>query len=154
MPLSPGDTAPDIALLDQHGAPFALSESVAQRRARHLVFFYPKASTPGCTQQACNLRDIAGQIGETTIIGVSPDKPAAQKKFDDKYGLGYPLLADVDHTVAEAYGVWKEKSMYGKKYMGIERSAFLIAADGTIERAWYKISPADTPRKLLEAVGG
>ena len=152
MPLSPGDKAPDVALLDQHGEPFALSESVAQHRARQLVFFYPQASTPGCTQQACNLRDIAAQIGDTTIIGVSPDKPAAQKKFDDKYGLGYPLLADVDHTVAEAYGVWKEKSMYGRKYMGIERSAFLIAPDGTIEQAWYKISPADTPRKLLEAL--
>ena len=118
-----------------------------------LVFFYPKANTPGCTQQACGLRDVAGQVGDTAIIGISPDKPAAQKKFDDKYALGFPLLADTDHTVAEAYGVWKEKTMYGKTYMGIERSAFLIGPDGKVEQAWYKISPKDTPLKLLEALG-
>lgn len=147
--LTAGSPAPDISLTDQHGQTVDLA---AYRGRRVLVFFYPKANTPGCTQQACNLRDVAGQIGDTAIIGVSPDKPAAQKKFDDKYTLGYPLLADVDHTVAEAYGVWQLKSNYGKQYMGIVRSAFLVAADGTIEHAWYKISPADTPRKLLEAV--
>jgi peroxiredoxin Q/BCP len=137
-------------LTDQHGTAVTLR---TYRGRRVLVFFYPKANTPGCTQQACALRDIAGQVGDTAIIGISPDAPAAQKKFDDKHSLGYPLLADTDHAVAEAYGVWKEKSMYGKKYMGIERSAFLIGADGTIEHAWYKISPKDTPVKLLEALG-
>lgn len=148
--LAPGLPAPDISLTDQHGEPVTLS---AYRGRRVLVFFYPKASTPGCTQQACGLRDIVGQVGDTAIIGVSPDKPAAQKKFDDKYSLGYPLLADTEHSVAEAYGVWKQKSMYGKTYMGIERSAFLVGADGAIEQAWYKISPKDTPVKLLEALG-
>ena len=116
------------------------------------MYFYPKADTPGCTQQSCLLRDLAGQIGDTAIVGISPDKPAKQEKFDQKYSLGFPLLADTEHVVAEAFGVWKEKSMYGRTYMGIERSAFLIGADGRIEHAWYKISPKDTPVKLLEAL--
>jgi peroxiredoxin Q/BCP len=98
------------------------------------------------------MRDIADQIGDTVILGVSPDKPAKQAKFDTKYGLGFPLLADEDHTVAEAYGVWVEKSMYGKKYMGIVRSAFLIDEDGRIAQAWYKVSPADTASNLLAAL--
>jgi len=147
--LTQGDVAPSADLLDQDGVPF---DWKALRGHKTLVFFYPKASTPGCTQQACGLRDVAGQIGETSIVGVSPDKPAAQKKFADKYGLRYPLLADVDHALAEAFDVWKQKSMYGRSYMGIERSAFLIDATGKIEHAWYKISPKDTPLKLLEAL--
>lgn len=149
-PLGTGSTAPDFALLDQHGHTVSLS---SLRGRRVLVFFYPRASTPGCTQQACGLRDVAEQVGDTAIVGISPDRPAAQKKFDDKYTLGFPLLADTEHTVAEAYGVWAEKTNYGKKYMGIVRSAFLVGADGLVEHAWYKISPADTPKKLLEAVG-
>lgn len=147
--LTSGSAAPAISLPDQHGDQVDLSSF---RGRRVLVFFYPKASTPGCTQQACALRDVAAHVGETAILGVSPDKPPAQKKFDDKYSLGFPLLADVEHEVAEAYGVWAEKNNYGKKYMGIVRSAFLVGADGSIEQAWYKISPADTPKKLLEAL--
>ena len=135
--------------MNQLGETVTLSEYNGRRV---LVFFYPKANTPGCTQQACGLRDVAGQVGDTAILGISPDTPAAQKKFDDKYELGYPLLADTEHAVAEAYGVWKQKSMYGKQYMGIERSAFLVGADGTLEQVWYKISPKDTPVKLLEAL--
>ena len=150
MSLAPGDSAPTFSLSDQDGNTVDLA-SYAGRRV--MLFFYPKASTPGCTQQACNLRDIAGQIGDVAILGMSPDSPRAQKNFDTKHGLGYPLLADTDHSVAEAYGVWKLKKNYGKEYMGIERSAFLIGADGTIEQAWYKISPKDTPTKLLEALG-
>ena len=123
------------------------------RGRRVLIFFYPKAATPGCTQQACALRDIAGQVGDTAIIGISPDRPSAQKKFNEKHSLGYPLLADTEHVVAEAYGVWKQKSMYGRTYMGIERSAFLVGADGKLNHVWYKISPKDTPLKLLEALG-
>ena len=87
------------------------------------------------------------------MLGISPDKPPKQAKFAEKYGLGFPLLSDPDHATAEAFDVWKEKSMYGRKYMGIERSAFLIARDGTIAEAWYKISPADTPKNLLAALG-
>jgi peroxiredoxin Q/BCP len=148
--LTPGRSAPPISLTDQHGETVTLRTF---RGRRVLVFFYPKANTPGCTQQACALRDIAAEVGDTAIVGISPDKPAAQQKFDDKYTLGYPLLADTEHEVAEAYGVWQEKNNYGKKYMGIVRSAFLIGADGKIEHAWYKISPNDTPVKLLEALG-
>jgi len=148
--LTPGRKAPAISLPDQQGNTVTLRAHLGRRV---LVFFYPKANTPGCTQQACGLRDVAAQVGDTAIIGISPDKPTAQAKFDEKYGLGFPLMADTEHAVAEAYGVWKEKSLYGKKYMGIERSAFLIGADGTIEQAWYKISPKDTPLKLLEALG-
>ena len=98
------------------------------------------------------MRDIADQVGDTVILGVSPDKPAKQAKFDTKYGLGYPLLSDEDHAVAQAYDVWREKSMYGKKYMGILRSAFLIDEDGRIEKAWYKVSPQDTATNLLAAL--
>ena len=147
--LTPGDIAPTAAVLDQDAAAF---DWKGLKGHRTLLFFYPKASTPGCTQQACGLRDVAGQIGDTRIVGVSPDKPAAQKKFAEKNGLQYPLLADVDHALAEAYSVWKQKSMYGRTYMGIERSAFLIGKTGKIEQAWYKISPKDTPLKLLEAL--
>jgi peroxiredoxin Q/BCP len=98
------------------------------------------------------MRDIAGQIGSTAILGVSPDKPAKLAKFDTKHGLGFPLLADEDHAVAEAYDVWREKSMYGKKYMGILRSAFLIDDAGRIERTWYNVKPADTATNLLAAL--
>jgi len=145
-----GDKAPDFTLLDQDGNEVALS-SFSGRKV--LVYFYPKADTPGCTTQACGLRDVLGDIGDTAVLGVSPDKPAKQKKFDDKYGLGFPLLADEDHAVAEAYGAWGEKSMYGKKYMGIVRSAFLVDTDGSLAEAWPKISPKDTPKNLLAALG-
>jgi peroxiredoxin Q/BCP len=149
--LKVGNKAPDFTLLDQHGDTFTLSKGGKGHRV--LVYFYPKADTPGCTTQACGLRDILGDIGDTAVIGISPDKPAKQAKFDTKYGLGFPLLADEDHTVAEAYGVWKEKSMYGRKYMGIERSAFLIDPKGKLDQVWYKISPKDTPLNLLDALG-
>ena len=119
-----------------------------------LVFFYPKADTPGCTTQACGMRDILGDIGDTAVLGISPDKPAKQAKFDDKYGLGFPLLADEDHAVAEAYGAWGEKSMYGKKYMGIIRSAFLVDEKGKVQEAWSKVSPKDTPANLLKSLKG
>jgi peroxiredoxin Q/BCP len=148
--LDAGDPAPPVRLPDQHGEMVSLGDYAGRKV---LVYFYPKASTPGCTTQACGLRDIAGRIGTTAILGVSPDPPKAQQRFDDKYGLGFPLLSDADHTVAEAFDVWKQKSMYGRTYMGIERSAFLVNEHGAIEQAWYKISPKDTPTRLLEALG-
>lgn len=147
--LTSGDRAPAIALLDQDGTKVRLSTFKGRRV---LVYFYPKADTPGCTQQSCLLRDIAGRIGDVAIIGISPDLPAKQKKFAEKFDLPFPLLSDPDHVVAEAYDVWKEKSMYGRKYMGIERSAFLIGPTGKIEQAWYKVSPKDTPTNLLRAL--
>jgi peroxiredoxin Q/BCP len=149
MPLAPGDKAPAISLRDQNGEIRKLSEFKGRKV---LVYFYPKADTPGCTQQSCGLRDVAGDIGDTAIVGISPDQPEKQKKFDDKYGLGFPLLSDADHAVAEAYGVWGEKKLYGKAYLGIIRSAFLVDEKGTIEQAWYKVSPKDTPKNLLRAL--
>jgi peroxiredoxin Q/BCP len=153
MPLRPGDKAPDFTLLDQNGEPFTLSKSLRQRKAAHLIYFYPKADTPGCTTQACGLRDVLDRIGDTVVVGISPDPPARQKRFDDKYSLGFPLLADEDHSVAEKYGAWGEKSMYGKKYMGIIRSAVLVDRTGKVAEAWPRISPKETPEKLLAALG-
>lgn len=145
-----GSAAPKIKLLNQEGDTVALS-SFKGRKV--LIYFYPKADTPGCTTQSCALRDIAGEIGDTVIIGISPDAPAKLKRFDDKYSLGFTLLSDEDHAVAEQFGVWVEKSMYGRKYMGVQRSSFLIDEKGRIERAWPKISPKDTPTQLLKALG-
>ena len=150
--LKPGDKAPlkeVLSLLDQHDKKLAASR-VAKRKV--LIYFYPKADTPGCTQQSCGLRDIADDIGRTVIIGISPDKPAKQLKFDEKYDLGFTLLADTEHSAALAFDVWKKKSMYGREYMGIERSAFLIDTSGKIINAWYKVSPKDTPTLLLSAL--
>jgi peroxiredoxin Q/BCP len=145
-----GKPAPAISLPDQHGTTVTLS-SLKGRKV--LVYFFPKADTPGCTQQARGLRDIAADIGDTVIVGISPDPPARLAKFDAKYELGFTLLSDEAHDVAEEYGVWVEKSMYGKRYMGIQRAAFLVDERGRIEQAWPKISPKDTPTNLLAALG-
>jgi len=147
--LEVGDKAPAIGLKDQHGDMVRLS-SFKGRKV--LVFFYPKANTPGCTNQACGLRDIAAEVGDTAIVGISPDLPDKQANFDQKYTLGYPLLSDPEHTTAEAYGVWGEKKLYGRAFMGIIRSAFLIDEKGKVAQARYKISPKDTPIKLLKAL--
>ncbi len=147
--LSAGEKAPTFTLVDQSGAKVKLSDFKGRKV---LVYFYPRADTPGCTTQACGLRDILGDIGDTAVLGISPDTPTRQAKFDQKYGLGFPLLADEDHSVAEAYGVWAEKSNYGRKYMGIVRSAFLIDEKGKLADVWYKISPKDTPKNLLAAL--
>jgi len=148
--LKVGDKATAIELLDKNGKTVSLTKL---GKKKVLVYFYPKADTPGCTTQSCGLRDIKADIGRTAIIGISPDKPEKLKKFDDKYELGFTLLSDVEHTVSLAYKVWKKKSMYGREYMGVERSAFLIDANGIIQEAWYKISPKDTPLNLLKALG-
>lgn len=149
--LSVGDKAPAISLLDQHGETVKLS---SYKGRKVLVYFYPKADTPGCTTQSCLLRDIAGDIGDTAILGISPDLPAKQLKFDEKYGLGFPLLSDPEHTVSEAYGVWGEKKNYGRTYLGIIRSAFLVDEKGKLAEVWFKVSPKDTPTKLLKALEG
>jgi thioredoxin-dependent peroxiredoxin len=120
----------------------------------HLIYFYPKADTPGCTAQACALRDVLPSVGTTAVVGISPDPPKRQAAFDAKYGLGFPLLSDADHAVAEAYGVWVQRSMYGRSYMGIQRSAFLVAPDGKLEQVWYKVAPQATAENLLKAVAG
>ncbi|MGH9041313.1 MAG: thioredoxin-dependent thiol peroxidase [Acidimicrobiia bacterium] len=146
-----GNPAPTFTLLNQDGVKTSLEDF---RGRKVLVYFFPRADTPGCTTQSCGLRDVAGQIGDTAIIGISPDKPTAQKEFDVKYGLGFPLLSDEDHAVAEAYAAWGERYMYGKKYMGIIRSAFLVDEEGKVEQAWPKVSPKDTPTNLLKALAG
>lgn len=145
----PGTRAPAFTLLDQNGEKVALT---GLKGRKVLVYFYPKADTPGCTTQSCGLRDIADEVGGTAIIGISPDQPDKLKKFDEKHSLGFTLLSDPEHKVAEKYGVWGEKSMYGRKYMGIIRSAFLIDEQGKIAEAWPKISPKDTPKQLLKAL--
>ena len=146
---APNKAAPAFNLTDQHGDKVRLS-SFKGRKV--LVYFYPKADTPGCTTQACGLRDVADDIGDTVVLGISPDAPEKLAKFDDNYGLGFTLLSDADHATADKYGAWGEKSMYGKKYQGIIRSAFLVDEQGKIAEAWPKISPKDTPKNLLKAL--
>ena len=147
--LRPGDSAPAFSLPDQSGNVVSL----AGLRGRNvLVYFYPKADTPGCTAQACGLRDVAGSVGTTAIVGISPDPPKRLAAFDQKYSLGFPLLSDVDHSVAEAYGVWVPRSMYGRSYMGIERSAFLVDEHGALSHIWYGVAPAETAQNLLQAL--
>ena len=151
MALEPGDKAPAINLLDQDGNKVKLSDFKGRPV---LVYFYPKADTPGCTTQSCGLRDVKDEVGDAVILGISPDKPEKLKKFDEKYGLGFTLLSDPDHGVAEAYDVWGEKKNYGRTYMGIIRSSFLIDGKGKVQEAWYKVSPKDTPTKFLAALEG
>lgn len=149
--LQPGDVAPPFELPDQDGR----QVSLAQFRGRKLLlYFYPKADTPGCTTQACTIRDAKSELEALGVaaLGISPDPPGAQKKFDAKYGLGFPLLSDVNHQVAEAYGVWGEKKMYGKTTQGIIRSAFLIDEEGRIMKAWYQVKPADTVALATKAL--
>ena len=149
--LKPGDKAPAFALSNQSGDKLRLS---GLKGHKVLVYFYPKADTPGCTAQACGLRDVLSDVGHTAIVGISPDPPSRQRKFDEKYGLGFELLADTEHTVAEKYGVWGEKVNYGRKYMGIIRSAFVVDEAGKIAAAFYKISPKDTVPKVTKVLAG
>jgi peroxiredoxin Q/BCP len=150
--LQPGEAAPDFTLPDQQGQPVKLSDC---RGRRVLVYFYPKADTPGCTRQACSIRDAREELADLglLVLGLSPDAPERQQKFDAKYGLAFPLLADTDHRVAQAYGVWGEKKLYGKTSQGIIRSSFLIDAQGRIIGAWYGVKPEDTVPKAREARG-
>ncbi len=149
--LKEGDAAPGIRLRDDRGEPFDLA---ALRGKTVALYFYPKADTSGCTLESKEFSASAEQFARrgAAIVGVSPDKVEAQCKFRTKYGFPFPLLADVDHKVAEAYGVWKEKSMYGRKYMGIERTTFLIGPDGKIRRIFSKVKPAGHAAEVLAAL--
>ncbi len=149
--LEVGDRAPAFTLVDQAGAKVSLT---ALKGQPVILYFYPKADTPGCTTQSCEVRDHRKDLAKlgAAVFGISPDTPAKQAKFDEKYGLGFPLLSDAEHVVAEKYGVWAEKSMYGRKYMGIVRSAFVIDAQGKIAGAFYKVSPKDTVPKVTAAL--
>jgi thioredoxin-dependent peroxiredoxin len=153
MALSPGDQAPDFTLPDQEGNPVSLS---GLRGRTVVLYFYPKADTPGCTVQACGVRDHRPdyEAADAVVLGVSPDAVKAVSKFDQKFGLGFPLLADEDHKVAEQYGVWVEKHRYGRTYMGNERTTFVIGPDGTITDILHNVKPAEHDDLVLAAIGG
>ena len=150
-----GDTAPGFSLPADDGSVVSLEQF---RGNKVVLYFYPKDNTSGCTTQACDLRDTLPRIDErgAVVLGVSPDSLVSHEKFRDKFQLNFPLLSDPDHQVAEAYGVWKEKSMYGRKYWGIERSTFIIDEDGKVVEVWRKVKPnghADRVADLLEEDG-
>lgn len=149
--LESGDKAPDFRLSDQDDNEVALGDFKGRKL---LVYFYPKADTPGCTKQSCAVSEARPDFADAgvDVVGISPDPPAKQKKFDDKYELGFPLLADEDHAVADAFGVWGVKKNYGREYEGIIRSSFLVDEEGRIEQAWYKVSPKDTVPKAKDAL--
>lgn len=124
------------------------------RGKKVVLYFYPKDDTSGCTVQACDFRDSLPRVSEAgaVVLGISPDPVASHEKFKRKFQLNFPLLADEDHAVAEAYGVWKEKSMYGMKYWGIERSTFLIDASGKVERVWRRVRPKGHADEVVQAL--
>lgn len=149
--LKAGDRAPGFSLPDQNGRKISLSDF---EHWNLLVYFYPKAETPGCTMQAVCIRDSAEDLHHQGVafVGISPDTPEKQKAFDENHSLGFPLLSDPDHKTAEAYGVWGEKSVQGRTKMGIIRSSFLIDEHGTILQANYNVKPEDTVPKAQEAL--
>lgn len=149
--LKVGARAPAFALADQRGKKVKLSDFKGKRV---VVYFYPRADTPGCTTQSCSLRDAMPDLKrlKAVVLGISPDPPDKQRKFDEKYDLGFPLLADEDHSVAQKWGTWGQKTLYGRKFMGILRSAFVIDAQGKVTAAFYKISPKDTVPKVTAAL--
>jgi len=149
--LEPGDPAPDFVLPDQTGATVALGDF---RGRTLLVYFYPEADTPGCTKQSCSVRDARQDLADRglAVVGISPDDPDKQARFDTKYGLSFPLLSDPDHAVADAYVAWGEKKLYGRAYVGLIRSSFLIDPEGRIVRAWYRVKPEETVPKALAAL--
>ena len=146
-----GTTAPDFTLPDQDGRPVSLGDFAGRTV---VLYFYPKADTPGCTTQACGIRDRGAEYeaAGAVVLGVSPDPVEAVKKFHGGQSLDFTLLADADHAVCELYGVWQEKSMYGKPYWGATRSTFIIAADGTVARVFPKVSPKTHDDVVLSAL--
>jgi len=149
--IEPGDAAPDFALPDQDGEPVRLSDL---RGRRVVVYFYPKADTPGCTTQACGVRDRGAdyEAANAVVLGISPDAPKKLRKFADKHGLPFTLLGDTDHAVAEAYGVWVEKSMYGRTFWGCTRTTFIVDADGNVRHVIPKVSPKTHDREILQVL--
>src|SRR5215469_18707836 len=149
--LKEGDAAPDIRLHTDSGEEFHLS---SLKGKRVVLYFYPKADTPGCTVEACEFRDEIKHFAKqgAVVLGVSPDKPAAQAKFKQKYSLPFSLLADEEKTAAKAYGVWKEKNMYGKKVMGIVRSTFVIGPDGKIEKIYGNVKAKGHAAQVVEEI--
>ena len=146
-----GEKAPEFELQNQDGEPVKLSDFAGRNV---VLYFYPKADTPGCTTQACGIRDRSDEYGRAgaVVLGVSPDKPKALRKFADKYSLPFTLLADTEHEVAEAYGVWAEKSRYGRKYWGNERTTFVIDGEGNVARVFPQVSPKTHDEVVLQAL--
>jgi thioredoxin-dependent peroxiredoxin len=151
MTIAEGDAAPDFQMPASGGRTVSLSE---MKGKPFILYFYPKADTPGCTKEACSFEEAGVTLGKMglNVIGVSPDKMRPIEKFAAKYGLTFPLASDEDHAVAEKYGTWVEKSMYGRKYMGMERSTFLIGPDAKVVKAWRKVSVTGHVESVLEAV--
>jgi len=149
--LAEGDKAPDFSLADQNGEQVKLS---GLKGETVVLYFYPRADTPGCTTQACGVRDRGADYEKAgaRVIGISPDEVKAIDKFAGKYDLDFTLLADADHSVAEKYGTWVEKSMYGKKYMGVQRATFIIGPDGKIARVFPKVQPKQHDDLVLKAL--
>ena len=150
--LEPGDTAPDFTLADADGGQVSLS---ALRGQRVIIYFYPAAMTPGCTKQACDFRDSKKDLSDAgfAVLGISPDGPAKLAKFRDRDGLTFPLLSDPDKTVLMAYGAYGEKTLYGKKSVGVIRSTFVIGTDGKIERAYYGVKATGHVARLRKELG-
>lgn len=146
-----GDAAPDFELPDQDGRAVRLKDFRGQRV---VVYFYPKADTPGCTTQACGVRDRKADYAQAgaVVLGVSPDPVAKVQKFHEKYSLGFPLLADEDHSVAEAFGVWVEKSMYGRTYWGVQRTTFVVDSEGKVAEVLRNVKPAGHDEQVLAAL--
>jgi peroxiredoxin Q/BCP len=146
--LKAGDALPDLTVPDDSGSPFPLRSLVGQRV---VLYFYPKADTPGCTKESCGFRDASGDFAaaDTVIVGVSPDGVKDQLKFKEKFSLPFTLLADLDHEIAEAFGVWGEKQFMGKKYMGVSRTTFLIGRDGRIAKVYEKVKPEGHAEEVL-----
>jgi peroxiredoxin Q/BCP len=151
--ISIGDTAPDFETVNDQDEPVKLSDF---RGKRVVLYFYPKDDTTGCTAQACGFRDHYSEIEaqDAVVLGVSPDSVRSHQRFKTKHSLPFPLLVDSDHRIAEAYGVWQEKSMYGRKYMGIVRSHFIIDEQGKVVDLKYKVSPADSVSRSIAALAG
>ena len=149
--LTEGQPAPDFTLPAADGHPVTLHDF---RGKPVVIYFYPADDTPGCTRQACGLRDVYGQITDAgaVVLGISPDTTASHEKFARKYSLPFLLLADPDHAVCEAYGVWKERVYLGKQYMGAERSTFIVAPDGTLRHVWRKVKPDEHADQVLAAL--
>lgn len=147
-----GDPAPDFVLPDQDGTDASLHDFLGQWV---VVYFYPKDDTPGCTEEACAFRDAYPELKKASvkILGISKDTVKSHKKFADKFNLNFTLLSDPDHLVIEHYGAWQEKSMYGKKYMGIQRSTFVINPEGHIAKIFPKVTPKGHEQEVLEAIG-
>jgi thioredoxin-dependent peroxiredoxin len=147
-----GKPAPDFELPTDSGETIKLSDL---RGKPVVLYFYPKDDTPGCTTQACGIRDAYGEFERAgaVVLGVSPDNERSHVKFKDKYELPFTLLADTEHSVAEQYGVWSQKSFAGKKYMGVNRSTFVIDADGNVKRVMHDVKPANHADDVLEALG-